>query len=108
MQALFISFSGICHSRELSFLARQLNELVCSLKRELAVILVSFLGKCRKCGRVFPTLFTTENICLECAVLSMSAYTDNLTVVIMHSEMAISGMALITKKESIFSTNKYL
>lgn len=68
MQAPFIFFSGMYHSGELSCLAGQLNELACSLKRELAVILISFPGKCRKCDQVFPTLFTTKNVCLECAL----------------------------------------
>lgn len=68
MQSLFNSFSGIYHSGELSFLARQVSGLVCSLKRELAVILISFPGKCRKCGQVFPTLFTTKTVCLEYAL----------------------------------------
>lgn len=48
MQALFIYFPGMYNSGELTGLARQLNELVCSLKRELAVIFVSFPGKCSR------------------------------------------------------------
>lgn len=69
MQAPFISFSGIYCSGELSCLPQQLNEPVCSLKRELAVILASFPGKCSMWSG-FPTLFTTKN---ECA-LHMCTY----------------------------------
>lgn len=42
------------------------------------------------------------------SALSTCAHTQNVSVVRMHSEMAISDMSLITKEEKIFSTNKYL